>query len=79
METHYLYEIVVHPYVLHWHLRLSAPSSLLKIFSAEIAADEEASLALSMELQAAEESEMQALQAQIAGDAEKVLGYYAIE
>ena len=55
------------------------PSPLLKIFSAEIAADEEASIALAMELQAAEESEMQAVQAQIAGDAEKVLGFYACE
>ena len=52
---------------------------LLKIFSAEIAAGEEASIALAMELQAAEESEMQAVQAQNAGDAEKVLGIYAIE
>ena len=48
------------------------------MFSAEIAADEEASVTL-MELQAAEESEMQAVQAQNAASAEKVLGIYACE
>ena len=45
----------------------------------DIAADEEASLALAHQLHAAEESKMQARQTQIAGDAEKMLGIHRCE
>ena len=45
----------------------------------EIAAGEAASIALAHQLLAADESEMQARQTQIAGDAEKMLGYHRCE
>ena len=45
----------------------------------EIAAGEAASLALARQLHAAYESEMQAIQAQIASDGERMLGYHQCE
>ena len=45
----------------------------------EIAAGEAASLALARQLHAAYESEMQAIQAQIASDGKRMLGYHHCE